>query len=99
MNDVIVVGTDGSPTANVAVERAAALAKLTGARLELVSGYRDATTSTLALSAGAYPVDTGDGAREGAVAFLAATAARLRSDGLQVETHCMRSAPADALIA
>ena len=49
MNDVIVVGTDGSPTADVAVQRAAALAKLTGAKLQLVSGYR--RDNSMALSA------------------------------------------------
>ena len=41
MHQVIVVGTDGSSTADAAVQRAATLAKLTGARVELVSGYRD----------------------------------------------------------
>jgi nucleotide-binding universal stress UspA family protein len=43
MQEVVVVGTDGSPTANIAVECAAALAKLSGARVELVSGYRQDT--------------------------------------------------------
>src|SRR3954451_18169774 len=96
MSDVIVVGTDGSPTADVAVERAAALAKLTGARVELVSGYRE--DNSLALGAGMYPGDLTEDARKSADGCLEQTAARLRSDGLEVETHCMRGDPADSLI-
>src|SRR5205809_338783 len=62
MSDVIVVGSDGSPTADVAVERAAALAKLTGARDELISGYRE--DNSLALGAGMYPGDLTEDARK-----------------------------------
>jgi nucleotide-binding universal stress UspA family protein len=96
MQDVIVVGTDGSPTANVAVDRAAALAKMTGARLELVSGYRQ--DNSLALSAGLYPGDLTEESRKAANGCLEETAARLRSGGIEVETHCMCGDPADALI-
>lgn len=96
MQDVIVVGTDGSPTADKAVERAAALAKMTGARVELVSGYRQ--DNSLALSAGMYPGDLTEEARKAADGCLEQTAARLRADGLEVETHCMCGDPADALI-
>ena len=96
MQDVIVVGTDGSPTANVAVERAAALAKMTGARVELVSGYRQ--DNSLALSAGMYPGDLTAEARKAATGCLEEAAARLRSGGLEVETHCMCGDPADSLI-
>jgi nucleotide-binding universal stress UspA family protein len=38
----IVVGTDGSPTADVALERAVALASAFGARLHVVSAYEPA---------------------------------------------------------
>lgn len=40
MYTAIVVGTDGSSTARDAVEQAASLARLCGARLHLVSAYR-----------------------------------------------------------
>jgi nucleotide-binding universal stress UspA family protein len=96
MQDVIVVGTDGSPTANVAVERAAALAKMTGARVELVSGYRQ--DNSVALSAGMYPGDLTEEARKAASGCLEEAAERLRSGGLEVETHCMCGDPANALI-
>src|SRR4051794_28285283 len=96
MNDVIVVGTDGSETADVAVQRAASLAKLTGARVELVSGFRE-DFSMVAVS-GMYVGDLAGDARKPADGCLEATAAGLRADGLEVETHCMGGAPADALI-
>jgi nucleotide-binding universal stress UspA family protein len=96
MQDVIVVGTDGSATADVAVERAGALAKMTGARVELVSGYRQ--DNSIALSAGMYPGDLTEEARKAASGCLEEAAERLRSGGLEVETHCMCGDAADALI-
>ena len=96
MNDVIVVGTDGSDTADVAVQRAAALAKMTGARVELVSGYRE--DFALAAGTGMYVGDLAGDARKSADGCLEAAASRLRADGLEVETHCMGGDPADALI-
>src|SRR5437867_2751419 len=96
MNQVIVVGTDGSATADVAVQRAAALAKLTGARVELVSGYRE--EYSLAAGTGMYMGELAEDARKTADGCLEETAARLRSGGLEVETHCMGGDPADAII-
>jgi nucleotide-binding universal stress UspA family protein len=96
MNDVIVVGTDGSKTADAAVQRAAALAKMMGARVELVSGYRE--NYSTALGAGMPVGDLAEDARRAADGCLEDTAARLRSDGLEVETHCMGGDPADAII-
>jgi nucleotide-binding universal stress UspA family protein len=96
MNDVIVVGTDGSDTADVAVQRAAALAKLTGARIELVTGYRE--DYSLVAGTGMYVGDLSGDARKAADGCLESTATRLRADGLEVETHCMGGDPADALI-
>jgi nucleotide-binding universal stress UspA family protein len=43
----IVVGTDGSETARKAVDAAVELARLTGARLELVSAYEPVTSQRL----------------------------------------------------
>jgi nucleotide-binding universal stress UspA family protein len=96
MNDVIVVGTDGSETADVAVERAATLAKLTGARLELVSGYRE--DYSMVAGTGMYVGDLAGDARKSADGCLERTAQRLREQGVEVETHCMGGDPADALI-
>ena len=96
MHQVIVVGTDGSSTADAAVQRAATLAKLTGARVELVSGYRD--NYAMAASVALPVVDMTEDARKAADGCLEQAAARLRSDGVQVETHCMPGDAADALI-
>jgi nucleotide-binding universal stress UspA family protein len=96
MNDVIVVGTDGSDTADVAVQRAAALAKLTGARVELVSGFRE--DYSMAAQAGMLVGDMAGDARRAADGCLESTAMKLRADGLEVETHCMGGDAADALI-
>jgi nucleotide-binding universal stress UspA family protein len=96
MNDVIVVGTDGSDTAEVAVQRAAALAKLMGARVELVSGFRE--DYSLVAGTGMYVGDLAGDARKAADGCLESTATRLRAEGLEVETHCMGGDPADALI-
>jgi nucleotide-binding universal stress UspA family protein len=96
MHQVIVVGTDGSPTANAAVQRAGTLAKLTGARVELVSGYKD--NHAMAAGAGVPVVDMTEDARKAADGCLEQAATRLRSNGVEVETHCMPGDPADALI-
>ena len=96
MNDVIVVGTDGSDTAEVAVQRAATLAKLTGARVELVTGFRE--DYSLVAGTGMYVGDLAGDARKAVDGCLESTASRLRADGIEVETHCMGGDPADALI-
>jgi nucleotide-binding universal stress UspA family protein len=97
MHEVIVVGTDGSATADAAVDRAAMLAKLTGARVELVSGYRE-DYSSFAVGTGMSPVVLADDAREAASGCLEKAAAKLRSGGLEVETHCMGGDAANALL-
>ena len=96
MEEVIVVGTDGSPTANIAVQRAAELAKLTGARVELVSGYRQ--DNAMAMSGGMYPGDLTEEARKAADGCLESTATMLRAEGIEVETHCMSGDPANSII-
>jgi len=49
----IVVGTDGSATAEAAVRQAAELAQLCGSRLTVVSAYRPVTTAASLAMAGA----------------------------------------------
>ena len=53
MFDVIVVGTDGSDSASIAVQRAATLATLTGATLHVVSAYRHVSLGSVAMAASA----------------------------------------------
>lgn len=98
MMNVIVVGTDGSDSADAAVLRAGELAKQVGARLELVSGYREHHATASGMGAALYPGNLVEESRKAADGCLEVAAMRLRSDGLEVETHCMGGDPADALI-
>lgn len=99
----IVVGTDGSETAGIAVQRATALAALTGATLHIVNAYRSLSVSTAALAAtsGVTPVDI-DAINRSVVADSrdkcehAATEARRQ--GVNVELHDVPADPADALV-
>jgi len=96
----IVVGTDGSETAKLAVSLAADLAKKHGAVLHLVNAYKTPSGRTGVVQAG----PTGVAAQEtSAEAFKAvskkilAEAARATSE-VKVETHSERGAPADVVI-
>jgi nucleotide-binding universal stress UspA family protein len=91
----IVVGTDGSKDAELAIERAAEIAKGTGARVDLVTVLHDPTFhEPIASSARMGDVDIG-GVAEG---VLARGARRLEETGLEVETHTRQGDPARALI-
>ena len=103
MFEVIVVGTDGSDSAAVAVRHATALAKQTGGTLHVVSVYRPVSLGSVAIaaSAGISTVDVEDVNRgvaaEGAqVADHAATEAK--DQGVKVEKHVVPGEPADALV-
>jgi nucleotide-binding universal stress UspA family protein len=98
MFKTIVVGTDGSDTAERAVNRAAELAALTGADLHLVSAYRQA------------PVRVGDGSVAEAAdwsvggdykadAALQRTIARLRGKGISIDEHAPKGDAGDAIVA
>ncbi|MFL5896749.1 MAG: universal stress protein [Thermoleophilaceae bacterium] len=98
MFDVIVVGTDGSATADAALTRAAELAKHSGARLELVSGYKENHSAAAGLGAAMYPGDLTAEARDAAGGCLDSAATKLRAAGIEVETHCMSGDPANSII-
>jgi nucleotide-binding universal stress UspA family protein len=98
MADQIVVGTDGSETAKVAVGEAVRLAKSLGGAVHLVSAYKPLRGAKIA------------GAPEGAAkvwaplpdasveAILSEAAAGVRMQDVQVETHALEDEPADALL-
>jgi nucleotide-binding universal stress UspA family protein len=98
MAEQIVVGTDGSETAKVAVSEAVRLAKLLGAGVHLVSSYKPLRGAKIA------------GAPEGAAkvwaplpdsgveAILSEAAASIRMQDIEVETHALEDEPADALL-
>ena len=103
MYGVIVVGTDGSETAGVAVRHAAGLAKLTGATLHIVLAYQAVSMGNLAL-AGTLPAWTEDieGVNESIAAaselVCSHAAAEALQNGVEVKTHVLAGDPADLIV-
>jgi nucleotide-binding universal stress UspA family protein len=104
MFGVIVVGTDGSESAGVAVGHATALAALSNGTLHVVSAYRPVSVASVAMAAtaGAATVDV-EAVNRGAAAeaeqvcdHAVATAHR---QGVSCQVHAVPGEPADALIA
>jgi nucleotide-binding universal stress UspA family protein len=98
MYRTIVVGTDCSPTATAAVMKAAELAKLTGAKLYLVSAY-PASASTYAAVGGAVLFEP-EGPDNGAELriHVDAVARGLRAKGIDVETRVEAGGAASTLV-
>lgn len=99
--DPIVAGTDGSETAQLAVERAGELAKALGATVHVVSSY--ATSSSGAWMAAAAGVavaelSTAPHAQAHAEEAVAHARGRLERQGVSVHTHVCSGDPAEALI-
>jgi nucleotide-binding universal stress UspA family protein len=96
MFKTIVVGTDGSSTADIAVARGAELARLTGASLHVVSAYTPTTARVVGEKAsGEYSV----GPDFKVDAVLSGTIAGLRAEGIDISTHGPKGDPADAIVA
>jgi nucleotide-binding universal stress UspA family protein len=94
MYQQIVVGTDGSPGANVAVDAAVELARLTGARLHVVHAHKVATATATATGAelGAPPVDLielNETIHTEAQRICDQAVARADRAGVQAEAHCV----------
>jgi nucleotide-binding universal stress UspA family protein len=103
MFEHIVVGTDGSGTAGVAVQRAIELSKLTGATLHIVHAYQQLSIgeAALAASAGAPSVDIvsvneGIDAASGAICDDSVAAAE--QAGVKAEAHKRPGDPAEAIL-
>jgi len=96
----IVVGTDGSETANEAVRQAAELAGMLGARVHLVCVYEPVPSS--AASAGTAEAEADSGwvlrPREAVDETLADAAAVFEAAGVEVERYAQRGDPADAIL-
>ena len=89
----IVVGTDGSPGAEAAVERAAEVARGTGALVHLVTAYPDIPSyrERIGSSAKREPIDL----QQVADSVLARAAGTL--SGIEVETHSREGDPAQVI--
>jgi nucleotide-binding universal stress UspA family protein len=96
----IVVGTDGSETAAEAVRQAIDLAKISGARLSIVSAYSPAPTRRVQAEQQEAPPDVQYeiGPREDVNLILDAAAAEAKKEGIEVQTHPVEADPADAIL-
>jgi nucleotide-binding universal stress UspA family protein len=97
----IVVGTDGSETARIAVDRAAELSLSIGARLEIVSAYEPVPSGRLRGPQQEAPPDVEwmVNPREDVDATLRAAAEAAEGAGLdRVGTHARQGDPADAIL-
>jgi nucleotide-binding universal stress UspA family protein len=98
----IVVGTDGSATAERAVEQAVVLATRFGARLHVVSAYGLAGASVpedlRAVPDGLSDLGWQVTGADGAEAVLARTVAAIERPGLDTVTHARRGDPAQVLL-
>ena len=97
MFKTIVVGTDGSETADRAVERTAELARLTGARVHVVSAWAPVHLRV----GGGNPAEADEWALSSdsqVDGVLQRTMARLRGEGLDSNDHAPRGDPADGIV-
>jgi nucleotide-binding universal stress UspA family protein len=99
MYKTLVVGTDGSPTADKAVQAAAELARSLGASLHIVSAFRTPNPGMGAM-AGVAMVDSGAGqalAEEAARAVGQAAIDKF-GEGLVAEAHGAQGNPDDVIL-
>jgi len=96
----IVVGTDGSTTAQEAVRQAIELAKTVNARIHLVSAYEPVSESRLRDERQQVPEDAQwmVNAREDVDAALKEAAQPLQDEGMTVDTFAREGDPADAIL-
>jgi nucleotide-binding universal stress UspA family protein len=95
----IVVGTDGSETAQEAVRQAVDLAKSTGASLDIVSAYGgDSAAGGTRLEQVERPADVPETAREQVNFALDSAAGVAKKEGVEVQAHAEEGDPADALL-
>ncbi len=95
----IVVGTDGSETADRALTRALDMARLTGARLHVVSAY---APTPARLTGGAPATEAAEwsvGPDFEVQAVLDRAVGRARGEDLEIEVHAPKGDPSDAILA
>jgi nucleotide-binding universal stress UspA family protein len=97
----IVVGTDGSETASEAVRQATSLAKLSGARLDVVSAFEPIPQQRVREEARAAPGDVQYeiSPREDVNLILENAGGEAKNEGVDdVQTHAREGDPADAIL-
>jgi nucleotide-binding universal stress UspA family protein len=103
MYQSIVVGTDGSASAQIAVDAATELGRLTGATLHVVHAHRVASAAHFGAGSeiGAPPIDivaTNEAIRTEAQSLVERAAEPARRAGVTTESHCVGGDPVDALL-
>src|SRR5690242_558093 len=91
----IVVGTDGSETAALALNEACDLAKSTGAKLHIVSAYVPIGGARVASEGGESRMVGPDMQVDG---VLDTAAGAVHARGVEAECHARKGDPADALL-
>lgn len=97
----VIVGTDGSETANQAVQAAATLAAANGARLTVVSAFVPVAKSRVRAEAQQAPSDVAHAVnpREDVESLLEDAVAKAKAAGVErVRTAAREGDPADAII-
>ena len=96
----IVVGTDGSETANSAVKQAIDLAKAVGASVQLVSAYEPVSDSRLRQEQQQAPEDLQwmINPREDVDSTLEEAKTQAEEAGIEVAIHARQGDPADAIL-
>ena len=99
MYKIVVVGTDGSPTADKAVQAAADIARSWGSELHIVTAVR-APRPGMASATGAPLVDTGLGQAmaEEAAKSVGEEAIAKHGEGLKSEAHASQGNPDDVIL-
>lgn len=99
MYERIVVGTDGSATADIAVQTAGKMARAFGAALHVVTAYRSSGPG-MGNAAGAPIVETGAErvTRAELARQVANKAVQAWGGGLHTEVHACSGDPADAIV-
>lgn len=97
MYNVIVVGTDGSSRAGIAVREAFALAKMTGAKVHAVHAVHPVATTGFSDVPGTAQIASAD-LRDHADNVGTRLLAEAESQGVSAEVHNPHGDPADALV-
>ncbi len=99
MFESILVGTDGSDAAGVAVSRAVRLASALGARLQIVSAYEPVPAQRLRVARVHVPSDVQVNMREEVLALLESSRRAAQDAGVsRVETFARVGDAADAIL-
>jgi nucleotide-binding universal stress UspA family protein len=99
MYKIVVVGTDGSPTADRAVQAAADIARSWGSELHIVTAAK-APRPGMASATGGPMIDSGAGQAllEEAAKAVGETAVKKYGDDLKVHAHAAQGNPDDVIL-